>query len=134
MTEVRMLQPHDPLPEGHSVVVMRRLAEDRPRDTMIELIVRNPDKSEETSQPTREDGEPMSWDEAIDAAKQRATEEGLQRIFQVDRTAGAREHEVLAHDGDRSVNDEKLDDDDLEDGVKGSDMRDRGNDGGPRSF
>ncbi len=134
MTEIVTLQPHDPLPEGHSVVLMRRFAEDRPRAVVIEMIVRNPDKSEETSLPPGDHGDPATWEEATSLARQRAAEEGLKRIWRVDRTAGAREQEILAHDGDHSINDAKLVDDDSEEGVQGSDMRDRKNDGAPRRF
>ena len=49
----------------------------------------------------------------------------------MDRTAGAREQEVLSHGGDHSVNMASLSDDDLEDGERGSDMRDAARTAGP---
>ena len=52
----------------------------------------------------------------------------------MDRTGGTREREVLAHDGDRTTNMELLDDDDLEDGEAGSDMRDNPLKAAPRNF
>ncbi|MBV9783666.1 MAG: hypothetical protein JO264_07575 [Acidisphaera sp.] len=134
MTEIKTLQPHDPLPGGHSVVLMRRFDEDAPQRLMIEMIVSNPDKSEETARLVHADGSSMSWEEATEAAKQRAQEEGLKRIWQVDRTAGPREQEILQHGGDHSVNMERLDDSDLEDGEPGPDMRDRRIEGAPRRF
>jgi hypothetical protein len=134
MAEIRTLEPHDPLPDGHSIVVMRRFDEDAPRETMIELIVTNPDRSEETARAMHEDGSPMSFEEAIGLAQERATAEGLHAIWRVDRTQGRREQEVLQHGGDHSFAGEALDDDDLEEGERGPDMRDRGNDGAPRRF
>ncbi len=134
MTEIRKLQPHDPLPGGHSVVVMLRFDEDSPQQLMIEMIVTNPDRSEETSRPTLPDGSAMSLEQAIAAAKVRAGEEGLKRIWLVDRTAGRRAQEILQHGGDHSVGSAALDDDDIEHGEHGSDMRDRGMDGAPRRF
>ena len=134
MAEIRTLAAHDPLPGGHSIVVMRRFDEDAPRTLMIELIVTNPDHSEETERAIHPDGSPMSFDEATDVAQERAAAEGLDEIWKVDRTAGPREQEILNHAGDHSINSAMLDDDDLEDGVRGSDMRDRGNDGAPRRF
>jgi hypothetical protein len=134
MTEIRSLAPHDPLPSGHSVVVMRRFDEDAPRALMIELIVTNPDHSEETMRAVHPDGSPMTIEEALALGQARADEEGLTEIWRVDRTGGPREQEVIAHDGDHSFAGEPLDDDDLEEGERGVDMRDRGNDGGPRRF
>jgi len=134
MTEIRTLQPHDPLPGGHSVVLMRRFEEDAPDRLMLEIIVTNPDKSEETIRAVRPDGAPMSWEEATEAASQRAREEGLKRIWRVDRTAGRREQEVLQHGGDRSVNMQGLEDSDLEDGEHGPDMRDHRVNEAPRRF
>jgi hypothetical protein len=134
MAEVKILAPHDPLPEGHSIVVMHRFDEDAPRQTMIELIVTNPDRSEETARAAHPDGSAMTLDEAVVLAQARAKEEGLDEIWQVDRTGGRLEQEVLRHGGDHSFAGTALDDDDLEEGERGPDMRDRGNDGGPRRF
>ena len=134
MAEVRTLEPHDPLPGGHSIVVMRRFDEDAPRETMIELIVTNPDHSEETLRAMHPDGSNMSFAEAVALAQERAAAEGLGEIWEVDRTRGPLEQEVLLHNGDHSFGGAKLDDDDMEDGERGVDMRDRGNDGGPRRF
>lgn len=134
MTEIRTLQPHDPLPGGHSVVLMRRFEEDAPDRVMLEIIVSNPDKSEETIRPVHADGSSMSWEEATEAARQRAREEGLKRIWRVDRTAGGREQEILQHGGDHSVNMDRLDDSNLEDGERGADMRDRTLNEAPRRF
>ncbi len=132
MTDVRTLAPHDPLPGGHSVVLMRRFAEDAPDRLMIEMIVTNPDKSEETSIPTDAAGGPLDWDAALSVAKQRAEGEGLQRIWTVDRTAGPREQEVIAHGGDRMADGEKLDD--IDEDATGPDMRDPDPNTAPRKF
>ena len=132
MTEIRTLEPHDPLPGGHSVVLMRRFSEDAPDTLAIEMIVTNPDRSEETATPTGLDGMPLGWDDALAVAKERAVAEGLKRIWTVDRTAGPRESDVIAHGGVRTAGSETLDDDDLEEGEPGPDMRDVDRDTAPR--
>lgn len=134
MTAIRRIGAHDPLPGGHSVVLMRRLAEDDPGATAIELIVTNPDGSEETETPLGADGQALSLDAAVAVAMKRAEGEGLKRIWLVDRTAGLRESEVLAHGGDHSFPGETLDDDDLEEGEHGPDMRDPDLNAAPRRF
>ncbi len=134
MTETRTLQPHDPLPDGPAVILMRRFEEDAPRQVMMELIVIRADQTEHTSRLLDDDGAPLSWDRAETRAREEATEAGLHQLYHVDRTGGTREQEVLAHDGDRSVNMEALDDDDLEEGEPGSDMRDNPLKAAPRNF
>ena len=134
MTAIRRLGAHDPLPGGHSIVLMRRLAEDDPAGIAIEMIVTNPDGSEETATPTGPDGVALSLDDAMPLAMQRATEEGLRRIWLVDRTAGAREGAVLSAAGDHSFPGETLDDDDLEEGEPGADMREIDTNTAPRRF
>lgn len=134
MTAIRRLAPHDPLPGGHSVVLMRRLAEDDPDGTAVEMIVTNPDGSERTETPVGADGAPLSFAEAVPIAQRRAEEEGLKRIWIVDRTGGELEGEVLALQGDHSFPGETLDDDDMEDGEHGADMRDGAGNAAPRRF
>ncbi len=134
MTAIRRLGAHDPLPGGHSVVLMRRLAEDDPAGTSLELVVTNPDGSEETATLLDHDGNPLSTQAGVSLAMKRAEGEGLKRIWLVDRTAGARESEVLAHHGDHSFPGETLDDDDLEEGEHGPDMRDIDTNTAPRRF
>ena len=125
MTEVRHLDPHDPLPEGgHRVIVMHRLDEDDPRHTHTEILLTGAPGRGESVRPMRPDGTPMPLDEAVEAAKQVAASEGLRSVYVVDRTAGPREREVLAAGGDHSVNMGKLSDTDPEDGERGADMRD----------
>ena len=125
MVETVTLKPHDPLPDPPAIVVMRRFDEDDPRRLMIEVIVSHPSGAEETSRPQRDDGSFMEFDEAVAAARAQARAQGLDAVYTVDRTAGPRESDVLAHGGDHSINSGTLDDMDLEDGEKGSDMRDR---------
>ena len=134
MTAIRRLAPHDPLPGGHSVVVMQRLAEDDPAGTMLEMIVTNPDGSEDTETLVGADGSPLSLTDGVALAMRRAREEGLKRIWLVDRTAGQREGAVLAGHGDHSFPGETLDDDDREDGEAGADMRDIDVNAAPRRF
>ena len=126
MVQVRHHNPHDPLPEGgRTVIVLHRLDEDDPRRTVTQIMLTGRPGQGETVHPMRPDGHPMTLDEAVEAAKQVAESEGLDVVHLVDRTAGSREQEVLTHGGDHSVNMASLDDTDLEEGERGSDMRDR---------
>ncbi len=134
MTETRMLQPHDPLPDGPAVILMRRFEEDAPTRVMMELIVIRADQTETNSRLLDEDGAPLSWEAAGAQAGEAAKAAGLHLLYHVDRTDGAREQEILAHDGDRSVDGEGLDDDDLKEGEAGSDMRDNALKSAPRNF
>ncbi|NPD69512.1 hypothetical protein HN018_20650 [Lichenicola cladoniae] len=134
MTEIRTLQPHDPLPDGPAIVLMRRFEEEDPIRAMIELIVIHRNQSEETSRLLTEAGEPLPWDDATTLAAGQAKQAGLHHVYHVDRTAGPREREIAEHGGDHSVAMDTLDDDDLEDGVKGSDMRDMKLNEAPRKF
>ena len=134
MTEIRTLQPHDPLPDGPAVVLMRRFEEEDPIRSMIELIVIHKNQSEETSRLLTETGEPLDWDAATALAETQAREAGIHQVYHVDRTAGPREREIAEHGGDHSVAMNTLDDDDLEEGVVGSDMRDMKLNEAPRKF
>ncbi len=131
MAELRMLAPHDPVPEsGHHLIVMRRFAEDAPRLTVTEMIASDGRSSPERTVPTGRDGTPLDFPEAVQAARARAERDGFPTVFAVDRTAGPREREVLAHGGDHSVHADRLLDSDLEEGEPGPDMRDRPQEGG----
>ncbi len=134
MVGFQTLAPQDPLPEGRQVILMRRLAEDRPQGLVIELIVRHADGREETSNPIQGDGTPLGWTEAAGLARDKAREAGLATVWLVDRTASPLAADILKHDGDHSLDRNKLADDDLEDDEHGSDLRDRGWDGAPRKF
>ena len=126
MVQVRHHNPHDPLPEGgRTVIVLHRMDEDDPRRTVTQIMLTGQPGQGETVHPMRPDGHPMNLDEAIAAAKLVAESEGLEVVHLVDRTEGSREQEVLTHGGDHTVNMDSLDDTDLEDGERGSDMRDR---------
>jgi hypothetical protein len=67
----------------------------------------------------------MDLEEAVEAARRVADEAGIAAVQVIDRTAGPRERDILQHGGDHSVHMERLDDDDLEEGERGPDMRDR---------
>lgn len=123
--EVVRLAPHDPIPSGPAkhVIVLHRFDEDEPRET-VTLITLTGERNEST-RPTRPNGHAMDLDEAIDAAKQVASSERLDRVYVVDRTKGEREQDILEHGGDHSVHMERLVDTDAEDGERGPDMRDR---------
>lgn len=123
MTATRTLEPHAPLPEGRHVSVLRRFAEDNPDQVITEIVLGHRPGVTETANPAHPDGTPMSLDEAVEAAKRVAESEGIQTVFVLDRTAGPREHEILDHGGDHTVNMDKLDDMDLEEGERGPDMR-----------
>lgn len=122
MTETVTLAPHDAMPGGRSVVVMRSFREDDPHGSSIEITLTG--TPNETTHPRRPNGTPMSLDEAIAAARKVAESEGLKRVYVLDRLAGRREAEIAQHDGDHSVGMAELSDTDEEDAVVGSDMRD----------
>lgn len=125
--EIITLEPHDPLPEGigRRVLVMRRFDEDSPRETVIELHLSGGAARAEAARPVGPHGDFLTWEQAIDAGKAVAESEKLHRIYVLDRTAGPREQDILEHGGDHSIHMETLQDTDPEDGVEGSDMRDR---------
>jgi hypothetical protein len=126
VTEVHRLQPHDPVPEsGRYLLVLRRFAEDAPRVTLTELVISDGRDPPQLTVPMGSDGAPLDFEGAVSAAQARAEREGFDRVYVVDRTAGGREQEILAHHGDHTVGMEKLDDMDLEEGERGSDLRDR---------
>ena len=54
----------------------------------------------------------------------------IARVYALNRAAGSREREILRHHGDHSVNMQKLDDTDPEDGEEGTSLRDRPHDAG----
>ena len=114
------LAPHDPLPDGHHVVVLRRFEEDDPSRTTVQIVLTGP--RQESTHPRRPDGTPMPLDEAVAAARQVAREEGLDQVFVLDRTQGPRERDILRHGGDHTVHMDALVD--MEAGERGSDMRD----------
>lgn len=122
MTATTMLAPHDPMPSGRQVVVLRRFEEDDPGRTTVQIILTG--TPEESTHPRRPDGTPMHLDEAIAAARRIAESEGLERVYVLDRVGGAREQDILQHGGDHSVHMERLVDVDDEDGERGADMRD----------
>lgn len=122
MTEITTLAPHDPVPSGRNVVVIRRFEGDAPDGATTQIIITG--TPEESTHPRGPDGQPMHLDDAIRAARKVAESEGLDRVYVIDRLQGAREADVLRHDGDRSVHGERLQDSDLEDGERGADMRD----------
>ena len=125
MTDIVRLAPHDPIPTGpgRHVVVLHRFDEDEPKKTVVSItLTGHPDQ---TTHPMRPDGKPMDLDEAVAAAVKVAESEKLSRVLVADRTAGAREQDILQHGGDHSVHMEALVDSDIEDGERGADMRDR---------
>ena len=127
MVEITSLAPHDPMPEGpgRRVIVLQRFDEDDPGETVIELHLVGGGVPAEAARPVRPDGTFMQLEDATEAAKAVAESEGVGTVYVLDRTAGPREQEILAHHGDHSVNMDALQDTDPEDGEQGSDMRDR---------
>ncbi len=126
MADIRTLDPHDPMPDGgRSVIVMRRFDEDDPHRTVVEITLTHGRGLPERTHPMRPDGLAMSLDEAVEAARQVADQEGIATVQVIDRLSGPRERDVQQHGGDHSIHMERLDDDDLEEGEQGPDMRDR---------
>ncbi len=124
MTQTIYLSPHDALPDGpdRTVVVLRRFDEDHPDRVTVQIILSgHPD---EVTHPRRPDGTPMHFDEAIAAARMVAEQEGVGVVHVIDRMQGAREKQILRRHGDHSAGMAHVSDDDLEEGVRGSDMRD----------
>ncbi len=124
MIETVHLAPHDAMPAGpgRTVVVLRRFEEDDPDRTTIQIVLTG--TPEQSTHPHRPDGTLMPFDEAIAAAQQVAREEGLTRIYVLDRIGGARERDILSHGGDHTIGMDRLSDTDEEDGERGADMRD----------
>ena len=126
MAEIRKLNPHDPMPEGGpAVVVLRRFDEDDPHRSVVEVTLTHRKGPPESTRPANPNGTPMSLDEAVEAARLVADEAGIETVQVIDRTAGPRERDILQHGGDHTVHMERLDDDDMEEGERGPDMRDR---------
>lgn len=124
MTDINRLDPHAPLPDGPFVAVLRRFDEDDPRRVVLEMI-HNSGGPEVTSRPQRDDGSFMEYEEAIAAASVLAEKSGLPSVTVIDRTAGPRERDILAHGGDHGVGMEDALDMDLEGGERGPTMADR---------
>ena len=126
MAQLRLLAPHDPVPDaGRYLIVMRRFAEEAPSTVITEMITSDGRNAPVLTVPTDEDGRPLDFDAATRAALAQAEREGLDLVHAVDRTAGPREQEVLAHGGDHAVHLEELADTDLTEGEPGTDIRDR---------
>jgi hypothetical protein len=124
MAEIRHLNPHDPTPEGgHAVVVLRRFDEDDPHKIVVELTLTHRHGLPERTHLRHANGTPMTLEEAASAASAVADEAGIPTVQVIDRTAGPRERDIQQHGGDHSVHMERLDDDDLEEGERGPDMR-----------
>jgi hypothetical protein len=129
MTEIIRLQPHDPLPEARPyALVIRRFGEDDPNATITEIDFFGAHPT--MSLAAGENGRPARWDDVVHYAQKQANARGYATLYAVDRTAGAREQEILAHHGDHAVRSEELSDTDAEDGVSGTSLRDRGRNAG----
>ncbi len=129
MTEVIRLAPHDPVPDyGNHILVLRRMGEDDPNAVVTEIVIYGHDGG---SMPAvGKDGQAMRLDQAVHLARQEAERRGAARVYVVDRTAGHLEREVISGHGDHSFPADALQDSDPEDGVSGSDIRDRPHDAG----
>lgn len=122
MTDIIHLAPHDPIPNGRALSVLRHFEQDDPDRATIEIVLSG--KPDQVTHPRRPDGTPMTLHEAIAAARAVAKQEGIAKVFVIDRMAGPREHDIMVHGGDHSVHMDQLLDTDEEDAVRGSDMRD----------
>ncbi len=129
MVETIRLAPHDPVPDyGNHVLVLRRLGEDDPRAVVTEIVFYG---AQGGSLPAiTKDGHPMPLEQAVHLAEEEAQRRQLGRVYVVDRTAGKLEKEAVEDHGERNFAADALDDTDPEDGVKGSDIRDRPHDAG----
>lgn len=123
MTDIIRLQPHDPLPEAKPyALVIRRFGEDDPNATITEIDFFGAHPTMTLAQ--------GAWEDVIHAAQHEAEQRGYKVLYAVDRTAGTREQEIIAHHGDHGVRSEELSDTDMEDGQSGSSLLDRTNNSG----
>jgi len=124
MTEIIRLEPHDPLPGAKPyALVIRRFGEDDPNATITEIDFFG-------AHPTMTlaagpGGAPARWDDVVHYAREQAERRGYKALYAVDRTAGAREQEIISHHGDHGVRSEELSDTDLEEGQSGNSLLDR---------
>ena len=123
MADIIRLQPHDPLPDGTFVAVLRRFDEDDADRVITEIVLRGSGGTE-IAHPAAPDGTPMAFEDAVAQAVKVADSEHIPAVHAIDRTASGREQEILRHGGDHSVNMEGLSDTDMEEGERGPDMRD----------
>ena len=131
MTELRVLQPHDPVPEGgRYMLVLRRFGEASPRTAITEIITADGRDPPEVSVALLPNAEPMDFRQAVQQAKAQAERHGFGVLFAVDRTAGPQERAVRHHAGDRTTGLDRMADTDPEDGELGTDIRDRPADAG----
>jgi hypothetical protein len=108
MPNIRRLQPHDPLPEvGRNIIVMRRLGEDAPNMAVTEIIFSDGPRQSATAA-VHPDGTAMAFEDAVRHAVDEADRRGYKTVYALDRTAGPREREVLAHKGDHTFGSEEL--------------------------
>jgi hypothetical protein len=118
MVEILTLNAHDPVPDGgRHVVVLRRFDEDDPHKIVTFILLTHGKGLPESAQPA------MDLTQILEAAKDVATQEGIGVVHLIDRTTGPRERDILQHGGDHTVHMDRLDDDDLEEGERGPDMR-----------
>jgi hypothetical protein len=129
MTHIVHLAPHDPIPApGAHGLVLRRLGEDDPNAVVTEIVFHGPDGGNMAA--VHADGTAMSLEQAVTAARALAEQRHIHTVFVLDRTGGPREQEVLHDHGGHNFPGDTLSDTDQEDGVHGSDLRDRPHDAG----
>ncbi len=129
MVETIRLAPHDPVPDyGNHALVLRRMGEDDPGAVVTEIVLYGAESA--TLPAITRDGQPMSLDQAVQAAEGEAERRKLSRVYVVDRTAGKLEQEALHDHGERNFAADTLEDSDVEDGEQGTDVRDRPHDAG----
>lgn len=123
MTEIIRLAPHDPVPDyGNHALVLRRMGEDNPAATVTEIVFYG---AEGSSRPVA-----GTLENAVKLALAEAERRSLKTLYVVDRTAGKLEREALHDQGERNFPGDTLDDSDIEDGERGTDIRDRPHDAG----
>ncbi len=129
MVETIRLEPHDPIPDGgRHVLVFRHMGEDDPNAVTTEIVLYGDAAASIAA--VGPDGHAMNLEQAVRAAHTAAERHKLGRVYVLDRTAGKLEQEALHDHGAREFSNDVLDDTDPEDGVRGSDVRDRPHDAG----
>ena len=129
MTRVVTLQPHDPLPTGRGdyITVVHRFKDDAPSEIVTEITVNTRGAGAETTVAEEHGGHALRFEAALQRARVLAEHNRIPEIFVVDRTAGDVERTVLAHHGERDLDEVGPDYDEAADGgasiSPGSDAR-----------
>ena len=119
MTRLVRLQPHDPLPTGRGdyITVVHRFKSDAPSEIVTEITVNTRGAGAQTTVAEEQGGHALTFESALERARTLAEHNRIPEIFVVDRTAGEVERTVLAHHGERDLDEVGPDYDQVADGA-----------------